>query len=254
MAGGVALIAWTWLDLAPRHGAEQMALDEALLDLAARDGVTVLRLYRWRGDSISFGAHEAAARSWSRERIEAANVPTVRRPTGGRAVWMPRPTSPRPPPPHNGTASAKSTARSPAAGGCAGTLGVTAVTDPRPLAPWPGSGACFDAAVGGEILVDGRKAVGSAQLVRGSGLLQHGAIARSDPFADLAPFGAIAPDRSPARARIMLPEASAMAIAIDGAWARAGAHPAPAAMIRDCELASHRYVARYRSREWTWRR
>ena len=76
-----------WSDLAPRPGADQMALDHALLGLAATDGVPVLRLYRWDRDTISFGTNEAALGTWDRSRLESAGLPCVRRPTGGRAVW-----------------------------------------------------------------------------------------------------------------------------------------------------------------------
>src|SRR5690606_19846924 len=73
-----------------RPGWRQMAADRALLDLAVREGVVVLRLYRWDPFCLSFGAHEPAARRYDRDRIAALGLDTVRRPTGGRAVWHAR--------------------------------------------------------------------------------------------------------------------------------------------------------------------
>ncbi|MFN2315176.1 MAG: biotin/lipoate A/B protein ligase family protein, partial [Gemmatimonadales bacterium] len=67
-----------------------MAIDRALLDLAAGEGAVVMRLYRWHPHCLSFGRHEPALRRYDRERIAALGLDTVRRPTGGRAVWHAR--------------------------------------------------------------------------------------------------------------------------------------------------------------------
>jgi lipoate-protein ligase A len=57
-----------------------------------------------------------------------------------------------------------------------GTLGLDARLAPAgPSAPL-GAGACFAASAGGEVLVRGRKVVGSAQVRRGTAFLQHGSI------------------------------------------------------------------------------
>jgi lipoate-protein ligase A len=57
-----------------------------------------------------------------------------------------------------------------------GTLGLDARLAPDgPSAPL-GAGACFAASAGGEVLVRGRKVVGSAQVRRGTAFLQHGSI------------------------------------------------------------------------------
>ena len=54
------------------------AEDEALLDRVVRSGGAFLRLYRWDPPTLSIGRNQPSA---------AAGVPTVRRPTGGKAVW-----------------------------------------------------------------------------------------------------------------------------------------------------------------------
>jgi lipoate-protein ligase A len=62
-----------------------MAVDETLLDRAA-GGERWLRLYRWQ-PALSFGRHEPAERRYDIGAIERLALATVRRPTGGRAVW-----------------------------------------------------------------------------------------------------------------------------------------------------------------------
>ncbi|MFN2326957.1 MAG: biotin/lipoate A/B protein ligase family protein, partial [Gemmatimonadales bacterium] len=79
-----------WRDETPRPGWANMAIDRALLDLAAGEGAVVMRLYRWHPHCLSFGRHEPALRRYDRERIAALGLDTVRRPTGGRAVWHAR--------------------------------------------------------------------------------------------------------------------------------------------------------------------
>ena len=64
-----------------------MALDAALLEAAERDGLRALRLYAWQPGTLSFGRNEPATRRYDRAAIEARGLATVRRPTGGRAVW-----------------------------------------------------------------------------------------------------------------------------------------------------------------------
>lgn len=66
-------------DATPRGGAEQMALDEALLETCDRP---VLRVYRWDGPAASFGYSQSVAEV---ARTFAA-LPLVRRWTGGGIV------------------------------------------------------------------------------------------------------------------------------------------------------------------------
>jgi lipoate-protein ligase A len=55
-------------------------------------------------------------------------------------------------------------------------LGAAAELAPRRRAAGVDAGACFASPAGGEILVNGRKVVGSAQLRQGTAMLQHGSI------------------------------------------------------------------------------
>lgn len=237
---------------------QQMAIDRALVDHASAHGTTVYRLYRWRADTVSFGANEAARRTWDRERLERAELPCVRRPTGGRGVW------------HDAAdltyaVTAPLTAfgdlrlayrliheRLASAFRELALDASVAVTGRRPVTLEPG--ACFDVAVGGEVLVAGRKAIGSAQALFGTSFLQHGAIARADRRSALARFRlASRPEESPVPDSD-LPGLEELRPAILEAWQAAGAVLAPASLTAWATEASETYRARFDDPEWTWRR
>ena len=249
-----------WLDLSPRPGALNMAIDQTLLERAARLGEHRLRLYRWQPYCLSFGRHERALERYDRGRISASGLDVVRRPTGGRAVW------------HAGEltyAVALPTA------GLSGVraafleihrmllealraLGIEAGLAPPSPVPALDGGACFARAVGGEILVRGRKVVGSAQLREGGGLLQHGSILLRDDQAVVRTFtlGVAPPDGSAALERLLgaaVPPAD-VANAIAGAaaarWGGEWIHreSAPALLAE-----AARHGPRFASAEWTWR-
>lgn len=235
-----------------------MAIDEALLEMVQHGGPTVFRVYRWNTETVSFGANEGARRSWNRNAMEAANVPCVRRPTGGRAVWH-SPldltyalTTPLP-----GGVGARTMYRivHERLANALTSCGLGAALAPASLrVPALAAGACFDAAVGGEVLVGGHKTIGSAQLVRGGALLQHGAIARVNPIESLNRFAAVHVATSGEEARVVQPEAAAIADAMIDAWRQDGATDAPQELTDRAELASVQHAARYRSTDWTWRR
>jgi len=171
---------WALLVDEARPGWENMAIDSALLELAAGEGARFLRLYRWEPHCLSFGRHEPATKRYDREQIVARGLDCVRRPTGGRAVW------------HAHELTYSVVAPLAAFGGlreayqhihlilaaALRSLGAVPALAPtaetRSLAP--GSGPCFSAPAGGELLLDDLKVVGSAQLRQGEAFLQHGSL------------------------------------------------------------------------------
>ena len=235
-----------------------MALDHALRDRAETDGTAILRLYQWSEDSISFGANEAANRHWDRPRIEAAAIPTVRRPTGGRAVW------------HAATDLTYAvTSPLAALGGlqpayvmihrafvaALGRLGVAArLAPPPPRLPGLRRGACFDVAVGGEVMVGTTKVIGSAQVVTRGALVQHGELARGDRLAPLARFGQGEGAAAAEIAWPILPASAVIAAAIEAEWTSSGATAAPRKLTAWADATSMRYMERYCDPLWTWRR
>jgi len=157
-----------------------MALDQGLLEEADRTGRAFLRLYRFDPPCLSLGRNEPAAARYDPAALAERRLDVVRRPTGGRAVW------------HEHEVTYAVAAPIATFGGlraayqaiharltvAMNTLGVAATLAPdRPTARPPDRhGSCFATPVGGEVLVAGRKLVGSAQVRKRSAFLQHGSI------------------------------------------------------------------------------
>jgi lipoate-protein ligase A len=155
-----------------------MALDQALLDEADRTGAAFLRLYRWDPPCLSFGRNEPALTRYDRSRIEALGLDVVRRPTGGRAVWHEHEVTyavAAPIPPFGALRDSYRSIHARLAAALR-RLGTDATLAPDTPAPGLGAGACFAAPAGGEVLVGGRKVIGSAQIRSGRAFLQHGSI------------------------------------------------------------------------------
>lgn len=251
-----------WSDAA-RTGPENMAVDEALLDLAGSERIGVLRLYRWAPATLSFGAHEPALRRYDRDRIEVLGLPVVRRPTGGRAVW------------HADEVTYAVAAPADTFGSLAETYHAihSAIADalralgaPVSLARKPAEppalddGACFASPVGGEIVAQRRKVVGSAQLRRGDTFLQHGSILLSGSQATVNDVTRGAP---PDGADVALTKVLGHAVdvsTVNHALARAARDAWPGdwsdigSLAQRTAALAERHLDRFRSDDWTWRR
>lgn len=251
------MITRVWLDLAPRAASAQMAIDTAMVEVGRAADVTLLRLYRWLGDTVSLGANERAVDTWDRDLLDHDDVAVVRRPTGGRAVWHDHDDLTYAwSGPADGPADVRRIyrevherlAEAIAAPGRAISL-AGAVRSPG-LAP----GACFEVAVGGEVLIGARKVIGSAQRVYGDRLLQHGAIAVDDRALTLARYRRDARASSPAIEGSGLESAEATAAAIAQGWLAAGATTIDSALASRILLASEGHRSQYDDPAWTWRR
>jgi len=161
-------------------GAENMALDAALLAEVHRTGRAFLRLYRFDPPCLSFGRHEPARARYDGEGLARLGIDVVRRPTGGRAVWHEHEVTyaVAAPVAMFGTLRQSYRAIHARLAAALRTLGAEATLAPdRPtVRPSDRPAACFATPVGGEVLVGGRKLVGSAQLRDGAAFLQHGSI------------------------------------------------------------------------------
>jgi len=171
---------WTLLrDPAGQPGWHNMAVDQALLDLAAGEGRAFLRLYRWDPFCLSFGRNEPARRRYDRHEIERLGLDTVRRPTGGRAVWHADELTYAVAAPAAALGSLREAYRRihEVLAAALQSLGFEARLAAAPTrGTGVDAGACFASSAGGEVLLQGRKVVGSAQLREGSALLQHGSL------------------------------------------------------------------------------
>jgi lipoyl(octanoyl) transferase len=168
------------LDPAGRSGAANMAIDASLLAEAARTGRAVLRLYRFDPPCLSLGRNEPTAH-YDRAAIARRGLDVVRRPTGGRAVWHEHEVTYAVAAPVAAFGSLRNAyhtiheriARALRSLGADATL---APRHPPPSGRVDQPASCFATPVGGEVLVAGRKLVGSAQVRKRSAFLQHGSI------------------------------------------------------------------------------
>ncbi|MES1259083.1 MAG: hypothetical protein ABUL71_00715, partial [Gemmatimonadota bacterium] len=135
-----------------------------------------------------------------------------------------------------------------------GHLGLDATLAPSLRRPTLAPGACFDLSVGGEVLVGGRKTIGSAQALLGPALLQHGAIARADRSAALARFRLESPATDPDISGAELPAASLMAEAIATTWLEEGGRRAPTELVDRTVAESTGFASHFQDPGWTWRR
>ncbi len=160
-----------------------MALDESLLEsVAARQQPPTLRFYQWDPACLSLG-HAQPIEDADRDRLRALGWHIVRRTTGGRAIL------------HTDELTYSATApighpllaggvlpsyRRISRGLMAGLrlLGIDADTAPEQSATEAdrSNPVCFEAPSAYEITAGGRKLIGSAQLRRVAGVLQHGSL------------------------------------------------------------------------------
>src|SRR4029079_17861121 len=77
---------WRLLLTPAAGGAENMALDEALMSRARETGEFTLRGYSWETPPLWLGRNQSARRVYDLDRIRARGLRVVRRPTGGRAI------------------------------------------------------------------------------------------------------------------------------------------------------------------------
>jgi lipoate-protein ligase A len=166
----------------PRSGAENMALDEAIMDAAAAgDAPPTLRLYRWAPPCLSLGKRQPLG-GVLLDRCARDGVQVVRRATGGLAILhtdeltysiATRPDDPR-------AAGAILDAYRSLSLGLVTALGLLGIQpEMAPVAPGgahSASAVCFEQPSAYEISVAGSKLIGSAQVRPQGRVLQHGSL------------------------------------------------------------------------------
>jgi lipoate-protein ligase A len=168
-----------------KPGAVNMARDVAILEaVSTARSLPTLRLYGWNPPCLTLGRHQGVEAA-DLEFCRREGIDVVRRPTGGRAllhhleltyaVIAPLGSGPLPRPLQDAyrliCAALVQAMR---------TIGVdAALTDGEVnvLLPSPRSAVpCFKAPAGGEVVVGGRKLIGSAMRSHAGTILQHGSI------------------------------------------------------------------------------
>jgi lipoate-protein ligase A len=261
--GVTSPLRWVLLVDQAADGPWNMAVDQALLQSAEERGVATLRLYSWQPATLSFGRNEPAQRRYDRAEIERLAMPTVRRPTGGRAVWHDDEVTYAVAAPAAGFGSLREAYREIHAllAEALVSLGAPVLLAAERPAVGVGAGACFASAAGGEVVAaGGGKVVGSAQ-VRGEGaFLQHGSIILGGAQERVAhvTLGAADPPNVVGLTSL-LPAGRATREAVVQAVAQAAARrwqvpSEPAALPEETRRAAEALLPRYRNPGWTWRR
>jgi len=242
-----------------------MAVDEVLLARARVRGEAVFRVYSWARPTLSLGRNQRARDVYDPALARELGVDVVRRPTGGRAVLHWREVTYSVAAPVAGVGLRESYARiNRLLLDGLRRLGVRAtVAHPAARTPRPDAAPCFENPTEGELVVDSRKLVGSAQYREAGALLQHGSILLDDDQSLLArlsprPSSAERAPAKPATLREVLgrtPDITEVAEALFAAvrvGEDEGAHPLPdyATLATDVRRAA----ARYADDRWTWRR
>jgi lipoate-protein ligase A len=257
------MIRWRLLRHGAAVGALNMAWDEALMARARDTGEGVLRFYLWASPTLSLGRHQPARDRYDRKRAAAAGVSVVRRPTGGRAVLHHHELTYSVTYPERALGSPRESYRWINRLLLAGLsrVGVGAVeAAARKSARQPDTTPCFAEPAPGELMVDGRKLVGSAQFREDGAILQHGSILIDDDqaMATMLLREPSPPESRPIALRELMgrsPDPEELADGIIDAWAGLTGTPveslAPdAALQHRVELLSDRYE----NESWTWRR
>jgi lipoate-protein ligase A len=136
-------------------------------------------------------------------------------------------------------------------------IGVAAELAPATRAAPLDAGACFARPAGGELMVGGRKVVGSAQLRQGGALLQHGSIRLADD--QVVVTAVTRGEAAMHKADVHLARtddrlatddlAGAVAAAAEARW---GGDWLQDDGCTHVVAASNRHAARFQSPEWTW--
>ena len=240
-----------------------MALDHALMVRARQGGEAVLRVYEWSAPVLSLGRNQKARGIYVDEELARRGITVVRRPTGGRALLHHREVT------YSLTAPVVTGESLGVMYGhmnvlllqALAALGVACdLARPGSRSRPPTAMPCFAEPSKGEIVVEGRKLVGSAQWRDGGALLQHGSILVDDDQA-LLPLLMREPADMPPRPATLreilgrAPQASELANALFDAVRHSedpGATPMGSAECAALDTAP--FLEIYRNSQWTWRR
>jgi lipoate-protein ligase A len=241
-----------------------MARDIALQARAARTGETVFSVYSWSRPTLSFGRNQPASGLYDLERIRAAGIDVVRRPTGGRAILHNREVTYSVTAPLEDAAPLRETYsrinRILQAG--LSRLGVAVVpATSSERAAVPSVRPCFETPAEGELVAQGGKLVGSAQYRDDGALLQHGSILVNDDQSSLPDFARLSAENEsvpvPATLHALLgrsPDPAEVAEAMFGAVRSLEDERATDLDEDEVRDAALQHISHFLDEGWTWRR
>ena len=255
---------WRLMLIPPRSGAENMARDSALMDRARETGEHIFTVYSWSRPTLSLGRNQTAKDRYDPAQLESRGIDVVRRPTGGRALlhWREVTYSVAAPAADHEPLTESYAAINRILLEGLRSLGVEA-SESRGGArtPAPGDMPCFAVPAEGELIAQGAKLVGSAQVRENGALLQHGSILVHDDqsiIKSLLARPARELDAPPAATLSdILGRAPSVTEVADALFAgvKALADQAAAPLDEDeIDLMKAIHLDRYRNPLWTWRR
>lgn len=179
---------WGFIDSGCCSPAFNMALDEALLDWHSAGKIPpVVRFYGWEPAALSIGYFQNVEKEIDLEAVKHHKLGFVRRPTGGRGVLHEHEltysvivSENHPNMPKTVTEAYRVISEGILKGfhnlGLEAYFAVPKTSEERDALKNPRSAVCFDAPSWYELVVEGRKAAGSAQTRQKGVILQHGSI------------------------------------------------------------------------------
>jgi lipoate-protein ligase A len=192
----------------PRGGEQNMALDTAMIDAARASGEVHVRLYSWKPWAVSLGYHQDAS-GIDEDACRNAGVDIVRRPTGGRAVFHADELTYAIATQLSGRAPMEwyAAIHEAIAQGLI-ALGVEALQEKGQTGMAAqygraGSAMCFASSARTELVIDGKKLVGSAQRVIDGVLLQHGSLLLGTAHLQMADLLRIDNDKRPTMRKLL---------------------------------------------------
>jgi lipoyl(octanoyl) transferase len=178
------LAEWRLVHSTPDAGAWNMSVDEAILEAAGKGLVPpTLRLYAWNPPCLSLGYAQSVS-DVDQGALAERGWEIVRRPTGGRAILHTDELTYSISVPHSEPRLAGSVLESYQRVAQALLQALLLLTVPakteeiyaQPDGADPKGAVCFDVPSNWEITVDGKKLIGSAQVRKKAGVMQHGTL------------------------------------------------------------------------------
>ena len=224
----------------------------------------IIRFYRWSPACLSLGRNQPAAGEYDRGAIRALGIDVVRRLTGGRAVLHHRELTYSACFPDGALGSPREAYASLNRGLALGLrlLGVPAELQGASSPPGALSAdACFRHPAAGEVVADGRKLIGSAQVREGGVTLQHGSLLFGDDQDWISRLLIHPRPTLPADAPAVLqefldplPDWSVVSDAlVEGLSKVLGGEPRPVEPLLRETRAADSLVGRYADPAWSWR-
>ncbi|MGW7925669.1 lipoate--protein ligase family protein [Staphylococcus xylosus] len=188
---------WNFINTGSKDPYYNMAMDEALLNFVSRGEIDpVIRFYTWDPATLSVGYFQRLTKEIDIEKVNAKGYGLVRRQTGGRGVLHDKeltysvivPES-HPEMPSTVTEAYRVISEGLLEGfkylGFDASFAIPKSKEERTNLKQPRSAVCFDAPSWYELVVEGRKIAGSAQVRQKGVILQHGSLLQDVDVDDL---------------------------------------------------------------------